>query len=140
MMHHEIMRKEALFSEFYESTFSDCLSNIYNSVSEDDNFSEYSSESDNVDWPTQLLDPHKDKKNYLSYWLWYGKWKWNSECWRILLWFYRRVDWRQHFMKIRRVYMSVSGVPIEWYNPQSVSEITELIFWLAKIKIPSHMH
>ena len=48
MMHHEIMRKEALFSEFYESTFSDCLSNIYNSVSEDDNFSEYSSESDNV--------------------------------------------------------------------------------------------
>ena len=61
-MHHEILRKEALFSEFYENTFSDCLSNIYNSVSEDDNFSEYSSESDNVDWPTQLLDPHKDKK------------------------------------------------------------------------------
>ena len=37
-------------------------------------------------------------------------------------------------------FTSVSGVPIECYNPQSVSEITELVFWLVKIKIPSHMH
>lgn len=37
-------------------------------------------------------------------------------------------------------FTSVSGIPIECCNPQSVSEITELIFWLAKIKIPSHMH
>ena len=34
--------------EFYADAFSDCLSDIYTSVSEDDSSSEYSSDSDNV--------------------------------------------------------------------------------------------
>ena len=60
-MHHEILRKEAFFSEFYENTFSDCLSNIYNRVSEDISFSEYSSESDNV-----IIRPTQRQINNLS--------------------------------------------------------------------------
>ena len=47
MTHHEILSKE-LFSEFYASTFSDYPSDMYTSVSEDDSFSEFSSDSDNV--------------------------------------------------------------------------------------------
>ena len=47
-MHHDISSVEEFFSEFYADTFSDCPSNIYTSVSEDDNSSEYSSDSDNV--------------------------------------------------------------------------------------------
>ena len=39
-----------------------------------------------------MLDQQKDKN--LSDWLWYRKWKWNSQCWRTLLCFYRRIDWR----------------------------------------------
>ena len=50
-------------------------------------------------------------------------------------------EWREDNISWKlEEFMSVFGVPIEWYNPQSVGEITELIFWLAKIKIPSHMH
>ena len=44
MMHHEIMSEE-FFGEFYANTVSDCLSNIYTSVSEDDSSSEYRSDS-----------------------------------------------------------------------------------------------
>ena len=40
--------EEAFFSEFYVDTFSDCVRDIYTSVSEDDSSSEYSSDSDNV--------------------------------------------------------------------------------------------
>ncbi|MXQ94467.1 hypothetical protein E5288_WYG009287 [Bos mutus] len=47
MTHHEILSKE-LFNEFYASTFSDYPSDMYTSVSEDDGFSEFSSDSDNV--------------------------------------------------------------------------------------------
>ena len=43
----EVLSKEH-FGEFYADTFSDCPSNIYTSVSEDDNSSEYRSDSDNV--------------------------------------------------------------------------------------------
>ena len=38
--------EEAFFSEFYVDTFSDCVRDIYTSVSEDDSSSEYSSDSD----------------------------------------------------------------------------------------------
>ena len=48
MMHNKILNKEEFFGDFYADTFSDCPSNIYTSVSEDDNSSEYSSDSDNV--------------------------------------------------------------------------------------------
>ena len=60
-MHCEILSREAFFSEFYENTFSDYLSNIYYSVSEDDSFSEYSSESDNVN-----IRPTQRQKNNLN--------------------------------------------------------------------------
>ena len=39
---------EEFFSEFYANTVSDCLSNIYTSVSEHDSSSEYSPDSNNV--------------------------------------------------------------------------------------------
>ena len=48
MMHHDILSIEEFFSEFYADTFSDCLSNIYTSVSEHGSSSEYSSDSDSV--------------------------------------------------------------------------------------------
>ena len=47
MIHCKILNEE-FFGEFYEDTFSDYLSNIYTSVSEDDRSSEYCSVSDNV--------------------------------------------------------------------------------------------
>ena len=48
MMHHEILSEEEFFSVLYADTFSDCPSDIHTSVSEDDSFSEYSSDSDDV--------------------------------------------------------------------------------------------
>lgn len=47
MMDHEILNKE-FFGDFYADTFSDCPSNINTSISEDDSYSEYSSDSDNM--------------------------------------------------------------------------------------------
>ena len=44
MMHPEILSE--VFGEFY--TFSDCPSDIYTNVSEDDSSSEHSSDSDDV--------------------------------------------------------------------------------------------
>ena len=61
MMHHEILSEEEFFSEFYEDIFSDCLSDIYTSVSEDDSSSEYSSDSDDVEYQT-----NKDKKTSVT--------------------------------------------------------------------------
>ena len=47
-MHCKILSEEECFSEFYPDTFSDCLRDIYTSVSEDDSSSECSSDSDSV--------------------------------------------------------------------------------------------
>ena len=57
MTHHKILSEEEVFSEFYADTFSDCLSNIYTNVSEDDSSSEYSSDSDDVN-----IRPRKRQK------------------------------------------------------------------------------
>ena len=58
MIHHEILSEEEFFGEFYVETCSDCLSNVYTSVSEDDSSSEYSSDSDNVNVrPTKRQKP-----------------------------------------------------------------------------------
>lgn len=46
-MHREILSEE-LIGEFYGDTFSECLSDIYATVSEDDSSLEYSSDSDDV--------------------------------------------------------------------------------------------
>ena len=54
----------------------------------------------------------------------------------MLLFCYRRVDWRQFFMTAD--FTGVPVVTIECNNPQSVSEMTDLIFWPAKIKITGH--
>ena len=45
MIHHEIFSEEEFFNEFYVDTFSDCQSDIYTSVLEDDNSWEYSYDS-----------------------------------------------------------------------------------------------
>ena len=45
MMHCKILSEDIFFSKFYADTFSDCPSDIYTSVSEDDTSSEYSSDS-----------------------------------------------------------------------------------------------
>ena len=47
MTHREIL-SEKIFSEFYADILSECLSDIYVSVSEDDSSLEYSSDSGNV--------------------------------------------------------------------------------------------
>ena len=57
MTHHKILSKE-FFGEFYADTFSDRLSDIYTSVSEDDRSSEYNSDSDDV-----TIRPTKRQKN-----------------------------------------------------------------------------
>ena len=54
MMHPEIL-SEAVSGEFY--TFSDCPSDIYTSISEDDSSSEHSSDSDDMH-----VDQQEDKK------------------------------------------------------------------------------
>ena len=55
MMNCEILSEEESSSEFDADTFSDCPSNMY--TNEDDNSSEDSSDSDNVN-----IRPQKDKK------------------------------------------------------------------------------
>ena len=55
MTHCEILSEEEFFGEFYANPFSDCPSNMY--TNEDDNSSEDSSDSDNVN-----IRPQKDKK------------------------------------------------------------------------------
>ena len=48
--------KKIFFGEFYADTFSDCPSDIYTSLSEDDSSSEYSSDSGDVNIrPTESL-------------------------------------------------------------------------------------
>ena len=59
MTHCKILSEEKFFGEFYADTVSDCPSDIYTSVSEDDSSSEYSSDSDDVNW---ILDQEKDEK------------------------------------------------------------------------------
>ena len=69
MTHQKILSEEEFFSEFYAYTFSDCLSDIYTSVSEDDSSSEYSSDSDNVNIrPTKrqkclVIDSNMESEN-----------------------------------------------------------------------------
>ena len=42
MTYHKILSEEKFFSEFYADTFSDCQSDIYTSILEDDGSWEYS--------------------------------------------------------------------------------------------------
>ena len=97
---------EEHFGEFYADTFSDYLSDIYTSVSEDDSSSELSSDSDDVSIrPTKrqkasVIDSYMESENETP--------------------------------GAGEDFIGVSGVTIECKNPQSVSEVTELIFGQAK--------
>ena len=106
MMHCKILSEEECFSEFYPDSFSDCLRDIYTSVSEDDSSSELSSDSDDVNIrPTKrqkasVIDSYMESENETP--------------------------------GAGEDFIGVSGVTIECKNPQSVSEVTELIFGQAK--------
>ena len=54
MTYHELLSEEEFFGEFYAYPFSECPSNMH--TNEDDNSSEFSSDSDNVN-----IRPQKDK-------------------------------------------------------------------------------
>ena len=56
-MHCKILSKEVFLIEFYADTFSDCLSNTYTSILEDDSSSDYNSDSDDVN-----IRPKKKKR------------------------------------------------------------------------------
>ena len=109
----------------FKQILSDSRSNIYISVSGDDGTSEYSSDSDNVNirpikrQKTLVIDSDVESENE------------THQCRRMLLCFCGRVNWRQRFTKIGKLYR-VSGVTIECNNLQSVSEITDLIFGQPK--------
>ena len=102
MMHCKILSEEECFSEFYSDTFSDCLRDIYTSVSEDDSSSEHSSDSDDVNirptkrQKTSVIDSYMESENETH--------------------------------GAGEDFTGVSGVTIECKNPQSASEVTELIF------------
>lgn len=57
MVHGEILSDEEFFGELHADTSSDCLSNTYTSVSEEDSSSEYSSKSGDLN-----IRPRKRQK------------------------------------------------------------------------------
>ena len=118
MTHHEILSEE-FFGEFYADTFSDCPSDIYTSVSEDDSSSEYSFDSDDVN-----IRSKKRQKTLVTDW--YGKWKWNS--WYGECSFDSTEEWIEDNISRKLDFTGVSDVTIECNNLQSISEIRELIF------------
>ena len=120
-MHHEILSEEEFFSVLYADTFSDCPSDIHTSVSEDDSFSEYSSDSDDVN-----IRPTKRQKTLVIDFDMASENETHSagECSFASTeeWIEDNISWKLEDLT------GVSGVTTECNNPQSVSEITELIF------------
>ena len=106
MMHCKTPSEEELFSEFYPDTFSDCLRDIYTSVSEDGSSSEHSSDSGGVN-----IRPTKKTKNSRidSY-----------------------MESENETHGAGEDFTGVAGETIECNNLQSVSEVTELIFGQPK--------
>ena len=105
MTHREIL-SEKFFGELYADISSDCPSHIYVSVSEDDSSSEYNSDSDDVN-----IRPKKRQKSLVI----------DSDA--------------ESENETHGAGENFTGVTIEYDNLQSVTEITELTFWPAKIKI-----
>ena len=124
MMHCEILSEEEFFGEFYAYTFSDCLSHIYTSVSEDDSSSEYSSNSDDVNirptkQKTLVIDSYTESENET-----HGAGEWS---------FASTEEWiEENISRKLEDFTGVAGVTVECNNPQSVSEITGLIFGQPK--------
>lgn len=123
MTHHEILSKE-LFSEFYASTFSDNPSDMYTSVSEDDSFSEFSSDSDNViirltqRQKTLVIDSDMESENETHGAGGYA--------------FASAEERAKDISRKTEDFTGVSGITTEYNHPQSVSEIAELIFGWPK--------
>ena len=106
MTHQEILSEEKLFGEFYADTFPDCPSNIHTSVSEDDSSSEYSSNSDKVN-----IRPTKRQQTLVV----------DSD-----------MESQHGTYSAGEDFTGVSGITIKCNKPQSISEITELIFGWPK--------
>ena len=111
------------FGEFYADTFSDYLSNIYTSVSEDDSSLEYSSDSDVLNIrpakrqkkKSLVTGSNRESKNET-----HGAGDYALAS---------AEDWIEDNLSQKlEDFTVVSGVTIECNNPQSVSEITELSF------------
>ena len=119
MTHHEILSKE-LFSEFYASTFSDYPSDMYTSVSEDDGFSEFSSDSDNViirltrRQKTLVIDSDMESENETHGAGGYA--------------FASAEERAKDISRKSEDFTGVSGITTEYNNPQNMNEIAELIF------------
>ena len=121
-MHRKILSEEKIFGEFYVDTFL-WLSKwyIYTSVSENDNSSEYSSDSDHVNIrPTKrqkILVVDSDMQSE-------SKTHGAGECS-----FTSTEEWiEDNISRKLEDFTGMSGVTLECNNPQSVREITELIF------------
>ena len=102
MMHPEILSE--VFGEFY--TFSDCPSDIYTNVSEDDSSSEHSSDSDDVN-----IRPTKRQKTLVI----------DSG-----------MESQNETHRAGEDFAGASGVTTECDDWQTINEVTELIFGQAK--------
>ena len=96
-MHHNSLREEEFFSEYYADTFFDQSRDIYTSASEGDSSSKYSSDSDDV-----TIRPAKRQKTLVI----------DSDMER-----------ENETHGAGEDFAGVSGVTIERNNLQSVSEI-----------------
>ena len=104
--------------------FADSPSDIYTSVSEDDSSSEYSSDSDNVNIRTTtkkmlVIDSDTERENETHS---AGECSFPS----------REMYIEDNISQKSEDFTDVSDVTIECNNPQSISEITELVFGQPK--------
>ena len=119
MTTHEILSEEEVFGEFYADTFSDCPSDIYTSVSENDNSSEYSSDSDDVNirstkrQKTLVINSNAESENETHS---------AGEC----SFASTEEQTEDNISQKLGDFTGASGVTIECNNLQSVTEITEL--------------
>ena len=124
-MHREILGEEEFFGEFYADTFSDYQSDIYTSVSEDDSSSECSSDSGDVnsrptkDKKTSVIDSDTESENETHS---AGECSFPS----------REMYIEDNISQKSEDFTDVSDVTTECNNPQSISEITELVFGQPK--------
>ena len=100
-----------IFQWIYADTLSDCPSNIYTGVSEDDRSSEYSSDSDDGS-----IRPPKRQKTLVI----------DSD-----------MGSQNETHLTGEDFTGVSGVTIKCDNWQTISEVTELIFDWPKYKLPA---
>ena len=112
------MSKEEFFGEIYTGTFSDFPSDIYTSVLEDDSFSKYSSDSNNANIRTKIRQKAVviDSDTYREI---HGAGQCTSAS--------TEERTKDNISRKLEDFTGVSSVTTECKNPQSVSEITELI-------------